>query len=374
VKSDSSFLNASNKLFRPPLDRLNINKTFEEIVDTASKDENQMLMLRTILTEGKRSLIDKQAQIKKRQLNLKNSNLTEQEYRKKQKEIGIAGESETREIKEDLYNKLCASKVKGFDTKETITENIKDNLLKKKEVQEIAPAGDIEVEIQESDFLNYKNDLMILIDKLINEKLFTGGLKNYDGQQKDSRFSMNPSILTKDKDKGIVDKDKNIMNQENTDEKPKKAGSYVPFSDRMESNIPRKKNICLLNESVLQPRNDLPSQFYEKFDWQKLTQTNPEDKILMKRSEIENLSDLNFQRNKNDGKTQQSQCEKLMESMRSIEKNCEFDLQNIEENTMKELISISNFILYGMVTNKNNNSEGSMIHPNDMIYLLNKFE
>lgn len=67
---------------------------------------------------------DKNAQLKKRWLNLKNSNLSEIEYRKKEKELKQSEQSEIHDIKEDIYNKLCASKTKGFETKDSIYDQV----------------------------------------------------------------------------------------------------------------------------------------------------------------------------------------------------------------------------------------------------------
>ena len=287
---------------------------------------------------------EKNIQIKKRQLNLNSSNLTEQEYRKKQKEIVKAGDTEIREIKEDLYNKLCASKIKGFETRESLIENLKASLLKKKEIQEMFPNGDFEIDLNEQELSNYKNDLMTLIDTLLNEKQFIESSKVYGDLSKDQglpRYNAT-SNLNREKsnntDPPRIEKsiNENIGNSNFTpvnveDSKKGKLGtnsnfhtggninglgSNTNFQSNTEAYVTKKKNICLLNESLLQPANDLS---FEKFDWNTLNHTCSDDKVYLKKTEMENLSDMSFQRNKNDEKTQQVLYDRYVNTMKSID-------------------------------------------------------
>jgi hypothetical protein len=54
---------------------------------------------------------------KKKWISLKNSNLTEQEYRKKEKELQQTEQDEILGTKEQIYNKLCITGIKGFESK-----------------------------------------------------------------------------------------------------------------------------------------------------------------------------------------------------------------------------------------------------------------
>ena len=289
---------------------------------------------------------EKNIQIKKRQLNLNSSNLTEQEYRKKQKEIVKVGDTEIREIKEDLYNKLCASKIKGFETRESLIENLKASLLKKKEIQEMFPNGDFEIDLNEQELSNYKNNLMTLIDKLLNEKQFIESSKIYGDSTKEQGLPRYNATLNREKSNNAdAPKAEKSINENSGGanftamavEDPKKIkvanasnfpigggsinnnGLGTNFQSNTEAYIQKKKNICLLNESLLQPRNDLSIQYYEKFNWDTLNQTPNDDKVYLRKIDMENLSDMSFQRNKNDEKTQQVLYDRYVNTMKSID-------------------------------------------------------
>jgi hypothetical protein len=53
------------------------------------------------------------ANIKKRKNILLGSNLSQQDYQRKEREIERAENEEIREVKEDIFNKFCASRING---------------------------------------------------------------------------------------------------------------------------------------------------------------------------------------------------------------------------------------------------------------------
>ena len=223
-------------------------------------------------------------------------------------------------------------------------ENLKASLLKKKEIQEMFPNGDFEIDLNEQELSNYKNDLMTLIDKLLNEKQFIESSKVYGDLSKDQglpRYNAT-SNLNREKsnntdpprvEKSINENSGNSNFTPMNVEDPKKVklvnnsnfhtggninglGSNTNFQSNTEAYVTKKKNICLLNESLLQPSNDLS---FEKFDWDTLNQTCSDDKVYLKKTEMENLSDMSFQRNKNDEKTQQVLYDRYVNTMKSID-------------------------------------------------------
>lgn len=97
---------------------------------------------------------------------MQGSNLSQQEYLKKEKELLKSEKEEIEEIKTNLINKLSSSKIKGFETKEIVIENLK--LQKLEEIKN----NEIEFEINEEEFEELKNMQMELLDKLLEERSF----------------------------------------------------------------------------------------------------------------------------------------------------------------------------------------------------------
>jgi len=97
---------------------------------------------------------------------LQGSNLSQQEYQKKEKELIKAEKEEIEDVKNNLINRLSVSKIKGFETKETIIEN-----LKLQKIEEIN-SNEIEFEINEEEFNELKNFQLKLLDKLLDERSF----------------------------------------------------------------------------------------------------------------------------------------------------------------------------------------------------------
>ena len=104
--------------------------------------------------------------IRKKRTTLQGSNLSQQEYQKKEKDLLKTEKEEIEEVKSNLINRLSSSKIKGFETKETIIET-----LKLQKLEEIVNK-EIEFSINEEEF-NELNDFQLkLLDKLLEERSF----------------------------------------------------------------------------------------------------------------------------------------------------------------------------------------------------------
>ena len=79
---------------------------------------------------------------------------------------------EINEIREEIYNKLCAAKIIGFQTKEQLLDRIFQDLVKRLADKKIENPAVLE-EIQEREYKQYKQHLFELIDRLLSEKAFT---------------------------------------------------------------------------------------------------------------------------------------------------------------------------------------------------------
>lgn len=109
---------------------------------------------------------DKKVIIRKKRTTLQGSNLSQQEYLKKEKELLKVEKEEIEELKNNLITRLSASKIKGFETKEAVIE-----ALKLQKIEEIN-SNEIEFQINDEEFNELKNFQMNLLDKLLEERNF----------------------------------------------------------------------------------------------------------------------------------------------------------------------------------------------------------
>jgi len=340
------------------LEKLNLNKVFEEIIDAAYKDKSLMTIMKNILSNGKRYLNDRKAQIKKRWYVLKNSNLAEQEYRKQQKALEKSELDEIRELKEDIYNKLCASKIRGFDTKETILDNFKKSMSKTHETLGITNVDEGHVnEILEKEFQDYKNDILELLDKLLNERIFTEDADiagRYPMDMKDSRARL-------------------------AELKGEKRGesmeSQRPYEKNMRENkapkSQRRKVTCQVGKEFIENEVRL-NEYLANYETRSFFNLQEKDRLLLKKSEVPVINNSTVERS-NDELFLQEQFEKNGFLLQDLEKKAYDYNGKPDYDILKDLVYLTNFVMYNLHSYQKYNIERSMINPNDLLYLLNKF-
>lgn len=343
------------KAVKYKLERFNLNKVFEEIID-AAKDGSVMMIMKNILSAGKRVLNDKKAQLKKRWLNLKNSNLSEQDYRKKEKELQKAELDEVREIKEDIYNKLCASKIKGFDTKETIMENFKKSINKTNESLQPHEIDEALIqEIQEKEFQNYKNDILELLDKLLNEKMFTEDADN------PAKFhELNREVLRRPDGRG--------------EKRGESMESQRPYERTRENKGPksqRRKVTCQVGKEFIENEVRL-NEYLNKYDVEAFFNVQDKDRLLLKKSEVPVINNSTVERS-NDELYLQEQFERNNKMLQDLERKSYESNGRPDYDTLKDLVYLTNFVMYNLHSYQKYNIERSMIHPSDLLYLLNRY-
>jgi acetylglutamate kinase len=94
----------------------------------SNTEDSVLNIMRQVLTAANKAIANKKHYFQKKWYHLKSANLTELEYRTKQKSLQKDEIEEINEIKEDILNKLASSKIKGFENKDMLLEKaIKDN-------------------------------------------------------------------------------------------------------------------------------------------------------------------------------------------------------------------------------------------------------
>lgn len=234
-------------------------------------------------------------------MNLKNSNLAEQEYRKKEKALQKAELDEIREIKEDIYNKLCSSKIKGFDTKETILENFKRSINKTNESlqpHEIDEA--LILEIQEREFTNFKDDIMELLDKLLNEKIFTEDADvpvKFHGEVREGR-----RIDMRDKRGESMESQRPYERMLRENKAPKSQ---------------RRKVTCQIGKDFIENEVRL-NEYLNIYDVQAFFNVQDKDRLLLKKSEVPVINNSTVERS-NDELYLQEQFERNTKQLQDLE-------------------------------------------------------
>jgi hypothetical protein len=214
--------------------------------------------------------------LKKKWLNLKNSNLSEQEYRKKEKALKESEQNELREIKEDIYNKFCASKIRGFDTREAFNERFRKNLELNNKYEDLQKLNsEIVFELQEKEYAKYKEDVMELIEKLLNQKMFTedadnrGFLKTFPDLKELKKVSQMSESSKNDK-----------MEPEPTPKTYEK-----PTKEAKTQKTQRKKMTCLIGKYFMDNEKKVNDRLIS-YEWNEFFNITDKDKLMLKKSDV----------------------------------------------------------------------------------------
>lgn len=241
--------------------------------------------------------------MKKRWQNLGSSNLSEKDYKMKKEELQKSESDEIRDIKEDIYNKLCSSKIRGFDTRDTILENFKRSINKTNESlqpHEIDEA--LILEIQEREFQNYKNAIMDLLDKLLIEKIFTEDADlpiKFHGEVREARR----------------------MGDLRGDKRGESMESQRPYERMVRENkgpkSQRRKVTCQIGKDFIENENRL-NEYLNIYDVQAFYNVQDKDRLLLKKSEVPVINNSTVERS-NDELYLQEQFERNTKMLQDLD-------------------------------------------------------
>jgi len=212
---------------------------------------------------------------------LKNSNLAEQEYRKKEKALQKSELDEIREIKEEIYNKLCSSKIRGFDTKDAIMENFKKSINKTHEELKVTNVDEAHVnEILDKEFQTYKNDILELLDKLLNERIFTEDADNirYQPEAKEPRIKLSDLKAEIKSESGEGQRPYEKLLRENKGPKSQ-----------------RRKVTCQVGKEFIENQVRL-NEYLANYDSRNFFNLQEKDRLLLKKSEVPVINNSTVER------------------------------------------------------------------------------
>eukprot|EP01016_Furgasonia_blochmanni_P035860 TRINITY_DN4018_c0_g1_i3.p2 TRINITY_DN4018_c0_g1~~TRINITY_DN4018_c0_g1_i3.p2 ORF type:complete len:333 (-),score=94.71 TRINITY_DN4018_c0_g1_i3:214-1212(-) len=332
------------------------------------------MIIRNIISVGQSALNEKHFNLKKRWYSLKTSNISEVEYRKKERDLKKAEQDEMQEIKEDIFNKLCSSRIKGFESKEVIIDNLK----RKYRAANPAKSGEAvteDFEINEQELVQMKEDQMHLIDKLLGEKMFS---------HPDSPTKENNLIRIREANRTF---NKNFGLAGSGGLEPKTMEKQFPgtlISETISAGGAVKHTMTLTKyfgfanqkegEELMLDREstDLEKNFLSNIekgfgvaDMDKYKLNNKELEIILDQRQGKALIDEKFHKNMFD---------KYKNILRNLERNSSFDLSTLDDLTLNELIKITSYLINCSHYSQKSKENFPFIHPYDLLFILEKFK
>lgn len=232
---------------------------------------------------------------------MQGSNLSQQEYLKKEKELLKVEKEEIEEVKSNIISRLSISKIKGFETKETIIESEKLQKLQE------SNSNEVEFEINEENFNELKELQLKLLDRLLEERSFV------NPDLKISKYkSLSEKLILEDESKTKVAGEANRL--EGTDSKK------ISDPKRSESN---KKTIIMykyLEEGEISEKDYLNEKTKEVFaDFVGFCKMNKDNVFSISKYEKASLLELKTDYLYIEEKFQRYQFQKFQKLIKEIE-------------------------------------------------------
>jgi len=286
--------------------------------------------------------------LKKKWYHLKSSNLSEQEYRMKEKALSRSEEEEIAELKEDILQKLSEAKVKGFESKDELLEKvmIENGIItqesnEQKSGQFSSSVNGVTYELDERTYLGYQNSQQKLLEKLLSSNYF---LKNQDPNK-------------------IIAEERFEYQQE--------SHSGKDLDDQFNKRKPKILNIKLSRYI----KDDLTNMADDRVDTERfiegLTQ-NDYHKVGV--NEIEKIIRTPSDKSYYNQKLVEDNYEKVKEFMFDLKKRGKIYSDSLTNEELDMIISCCSFSLNGVHYLQKFKKSKNMIHPIDMLYVLSKIK
>jgi len=211
--------------------------------------------------------------------------------------------------------------------------------------------------ILDKEFQAYKNDILELLDKLLNERIFTEDADiagRYLPEPKETRLRL-----------GDMKGDKRGESME----------SQRPYEKMMRENkapkSQRRKVTCQVGKEFIENEVRL-NEYLANYEARSFFHVQEKDRLLLKKSEVPVINNSTVERS-NDELFLQEQFEKNGLLLQDLEKKAYDCNGRPDYDTLKDLVYLTNFVMYNLHSYQKYNIERSMIHPSDLLYLLNRF-
>jgi hypothetical protein len=225
---------------------------------------------------------------KKKWANLKNSNMSEIDYRNSEALLKQTEENDFRKAKESIYQFLSATKVRAFETKEAVKERFMKFVNENNNPLEIQAVGNNYLaNLQEQEYKKYREDIMQVIDLLLNERNLT----------EESDFNWERDLGERKKLASFEPK------LEKTDSEQKAIEKEKPAKDIKPQKAQRKKKTCYIGKFFLESDN-VVNDALKKYKWNEFFGIQAKDKLLLKKSDVPVINSSSIERSSDDVKLQ----------------------------------------------------------------------
>lgn len=322
------------------------------IVEKSTQDKPFFTVVRSILGIGNRQIVilflnfktEKTKFLKKKWYHLKSSNLSEKEYRMKEKALKRSEEEETKELKRDIHNKLTDAKVKGFESKQELIDIIvKDLNANPVSGQTGPPASDITTyELDDRTYLGYQNSQGKLLEKLLSSSFFH--LNNNDPALEEDLLnlpSLNKRFSEQDRESKFSSRKPKIINI--------KLSRYL--SQDLHNMVDEHINIA----KFIEESKESDFHIIGEEEMNKIANT-PSDKTYFNQRLVESK----YTENKN--------------FLVNLRKRGKISPETLTDQDLDQLINACSFSLNGVHYLQKFKKSKNMLHPIDLLYVLSKIK
>ncbi len=237
---------------------------------------------------------------------MKNSNLSEIEYRNREKQLKSNELDECKKLKENLYDQFAYSRIVGFETKEGFTERLRKFINDNNSPLDLQNVGNnYMANLQETEFRKFKEEMTQVIEKLLNEKIFTEEAENmaFKNDFKEIKKSDNPKkedISQLEKEAQMREKDRLLLKEVT---KPAKTQ--------------RKKITCLVGKYLLDNEAKVNASL-KNYKWNDFFNVQAKDKLMLKKADIPVINSSSIERS-SDEQNIQSNYQKCVDLLSKAE-------------------------------------------------------
>lgn len=321
------------KFIRVP--KMNIVKAYDDILEISSQNDKIFEIVQSLLAMANRNLLEKKRFMKKKWFHLKSSNLTEKEYRLKEKSLRNSEDSEINEIKEDLFTKLSEAAVIGLETKPQLLIN----LVAKMEPSKEGPVPNFQLE--ERSYLNYRKSQYQLIDRLLSSDYF---IQNRN------------------------------LNDKEAENPQKKYWSFNSRHNNVGADQYSKREKKAINVKLSRYlRSDLISIAKEAVDTkQQLSSMNESEFYSVGINELEKFIKTKSDKTYYDPKLIEKGYKHTKEYLLELLGKGELRKEDLSKEDLQKLIDACSFSLNGVHYQQKFSKTKNMVHPLDMLFMLSK--
>jgi len=214
--------------------------------------------------------------------------------------------------------------------------------------------------LQETEFRKFKEEMTQVIEKLLNEKIFTEdadilGFGKNDFKELRKIDSIKKDDLSQaDKEAQAREKERLLLKEAT---KPTKTQ--------------RKKITCLVGKYLLENESKVNSTF-KNYKWNDFFNVQDKDKLLLKKADIPVINSSSIERTSDEHNLQSNYAKCVDMLVKTEKKGAELKYKP-DYQTLKDLVYVTNYTVYTSQASQKYSSDKPVINPDDVQYVLDKY-